>query len=170
LGWNNEDDRGRLLRILIKRVEVARGVIRVQLDPAAAISGESPGLRLTPRTIEISADTLVKGASSIEVKAGKDGGHPPRRLDAALIRGVVRGYRWRNQLLSGEVGSVAELARKAGINRQFITRMVRMGLLAPDIIEAILEGRQTAALSLERFRKPIPLDWDEQRLMLGFVR
>jgi hypothetical protein len=41
--------------------------------------------------------------------------------------------------------------------------------LAPDIIEAILEGRQTAAVRLEIFRKPIPLDWSEQRLMLGFV-
>jgi hypothetical protein len=48
-------------------------------------------------------------------------------------------------------------------------RMVRMGSLAPDIIEAILEGRQTAAVTFEVFRKPIPLDWSEQRLMLGFV-
>jgi hypothetical protein len=45
-----------------------------------------------------------------------------------------------------------------------------MGLLAPDIIEAILEGRQTAALTLEIFRKPMPPDWAEQRLMLGFVQ
>ena len=44
-----------------------------------------------------------------------------------------------------------------------------MGFLAPDIIEAILEGRQTAAVTVEVFRKPIPLDWSEQRLMLGFV-
>jgi hypothetical protein len=44
-----------------------------------------------------------------------------------------------------------------------------VGFLAPDIIDAILEGRQTAALTLEIFRKPIPLEWSEQRLMLGFV-
>jgi hypothetical protein len=48
-------------------------------------------------------------------------------------------------------------------------RMVRMGFLAPDIVEAIIEGRPTAALTFEFFRKPIPLDWAEQRLMLGFV-
>ena len=44
-----------------------------------------------------------------------------------------------------------------------------MGFLAPDIIEAILEGRQTAAVTVEVFRRPLPLDWSEQRLMLGFV-
>ncbi len=69
----------------------------------------------------------------------------------------------------GEVGSVAEMARKAGVSSRYVMRMVRMGFLAPDIIEAILEGRQTAALTVEIFRKPIPLDWSEQRLMLGFV-
>ena len=46
---------------------------------------------------------------------------------------------------------------------------MRLGFLAPDIIEAILEGRQTAAMTLEIFRKPIPLDWAEQRLLLGFI-
>jgi hypothetical protein len=81
----------------------------------------------------------------------------------------VRGYRWRSQLLSGKVRSIAELARKAGINSRYVTRMLRMGLLAPDIIEAILAGRQTAALTLETFRQPIPWDWAEQRLVLGFV-
>ena len=44
-----------------------------------------------------------------------------------------------------------------------------MGILALDIIEAILEGRQTAAVTVEVFRRPLPLDWSEQRLMLGFV-
>ena len=61
------------------------------------------------------------------------------------------------------------MARKARVNPRYVVRMVRMGFLAPDIIEAILEGRQTAAVTFEVFRQPIPLDWSEQRLMLGFV-
>jgi hypothetical protein len=65
--------------------------------------------------------------------------------------------------------AVAELARKAGVGYRYIIRMVRVGFLAPDIIRAILEGRQTAAVTFEIFRKPIPLQWSEQRLMLGFV-
>jgi hypothetical protein len=100
---------------------------------------------------------------------GKESGNLTRRLDPALVKRAVRGYQWRSQLLCGAVGSVAELARKAGVNSRYVVRTVRMGFLAPDIIEAILEGRQTAALTLEIFRQPIPLDWAAQRLMLGFV-
>ncbi len=53
LGWNNDHDRHRLLRIIIKRIEVAKGVVRVQLDPAAALADEAEGLRPEPQTIEI---------------------------------------------------------------------------------------------------------------------
>jgi hypothetical protein len=82
----------------------------------------------------------------------------------------VRGYQWRRQLLKGEVGSTAQLARNHGVKPRYVMRTVRIGFLAPDIIETILEGRQTAAVSLEIFRQPLPLDWSAQRLMLGFVR
>jgi hypothetical protein len=168
VGWNNEHDRERLLRIMIKRIEVARGMVRVQLDPGAVLAQELPGLDRTPRTIDI-ACTLGRHANGVQMMPSGEPATTPSRRDPALIRAVVLGYRWRTQLLSGQAGSVAELARKAGVNPRYVVRMVRMGLLAPDIIEAILEGRQTAALTLERFRQPIPLDWSEQRLVLGFV-
>jgi site-specific DNA recombinase len=100
---------------------------------------------------------------------GKQSGEISPRLNPALINGIARGYLWRNRLLCGQVGSVVEIARKAKVSPRYVIRMMRMGFLAPDIIEAILEGRQTAAVTVEIFRKPIPLDWSEQRLMLGFV-
>jgi site-specific DNA recombinase len=168
LGWNNEHDRHRLLRIIVRRIEVAIGVIRVQLDPAAALADHAQGLRAQPKTIEIPYN-VANGASGVEIVTGKQSGNISRRLNPALISGVARGFLWRNQLLSGEVGSVVELARKAGVGPRYVIRILRMGCLAPDIMEAILEGRQTAAVTVEIFRKPIPLDWSEQRLMLGFV-
>ena len=119
--------------------------------------------------MEIACD-LVRGASGVQIAVGKESGNLSQRLDPALIKGVVRGYQWRGQLLSGEAGSVAELASQAGVNARYVVRTVRMGFLAPDIIEAILEGRQTAALTFEIFRQPIPLDWAAQRLMLGSVQ
>lgn len=64
---------------------------------------------------------------------------------------------------------MSELSRKAKVSLGCVIRTLRSGFLAPDIIEAIIEGRQTAALTLEIFRKPIALDWCEQRLKLGFV-
>jgi AraC-like DNA-binding protein len=168
LGWNDDHDRHRLLRIIIKRIEVAKGVIQVQLDPAAVFAEQTEGLRPGPKTIEI-AYNLVKGAGGVQIVTDKESGNISRRLNPALLKAVARGYQWRCQLLGGEAGSVAQLARKAGVSSRYVMRMVRMGSLAPDIIEAILEGRQTAAVTFEVFRKPIPLDWSEQRLMLGFV-
>ncbi len=167
LGWNSEHDRHRLLQIIVKRIEVAKGVIRVQLEPAAALA-DYEGLHSEPKTIEIS-NHVAKGAGGVEIVTGKQFGNASRRLNPALLKGLARGYLWRNQLLVGEVGSVGELARKAGVSPRYVIRMLRMGFLAPDIIEAILEGRQTTAVTVEMFRKPIPLDWSEQRLMLGFV-
>ena len=168
LGWNDEPDRQRLLRIIIQRIEVARGILRVQIDPAAALADHAEGLSSEPRTIEI-AYNIFKGAGGVQIVTGKESSNISRRLNSALIKGVARGYRWRSQLLAGEVGGIAELARKAGVSSRYVIRMVRMSFLAPDLIEAILEGRQTAALTFEIFRHPIPLDWTAQRLLLGFV-
>jgi len=168
VGWNNDHDRQRLLRIIIKRIEVAKGMVRVQIDPAAALADEAEGLRPEPQTVEIACN-LVRGASGVQIAIGKESGNISRRPNPALIEGVARGYRWRSQLLAGEVGSVAKLARQAGVSARYVIRMVRMGFLAPDLIQAILEGQQTAAVTLEIFRQPLPLQWSEQRLMLGFV-
>jgi len=127
LGWNNEHDRHRLLRIIIKRIDVAKGVVRVQLDPAAALADQALGLQPEPKTIELSLD-VVKGAGGVEIATGKQSGDIPRRLNPAQINGMARGYLWRNRLLVGEVGSVVEIARKAGVNPRYVIRMVRMGV------------------------------------------
>jgi site-specific DNA recombinase len=55
------------------------------------------------------------------------------------------------------------------VNPRYVVRLLRMAFLAPDIIEAILEGRQSAAVTIEIFRKAFPFDWSQQRLLLGFV-
>jgi hypothetical protein len=125
--------------------------VRVQIDSAAALADEAEGLRPEAQTVEIAYD-LVRGASAVQIAVGKESGTLSRRPDPALIKGVVHGYQWRGQLLSGEAGSVAELASQAGVNARYVVRTVRMGFLAPDIIETILEGRQTAALTFEIFR------------------
>jgi site-specific DNA recombinase len=112
LGWNHEPDRKRLLRIIIKRVEVAKGMVRVQLDLAAALAEDQapPNLRPQPRTIQMACD-LAKGAGGIQLLPGRETDDSPRR-NPALIFGVVRGYQWRNQLQSGKFASVTELAAR----------------------------------------------------------
>ena len=87
---------------------------------------------------------------------------PPRRTDNTLVKALARAFRWNRMLDSGEFTTIAELAEREGIASSYLTRVLRLTLLAPDIVEAILDGRQRAGLTLETLRKPAPAQWREQ--------
>ena len=95
---------------------------------------------------------------------------PAPRVDSALVKAVVRAPRWRAMLESGESASSAELAKAQKINDSYLSRMLRLTLLAPDIIEAILTGRQPRTLQLDDLLKPLPAEWERQHSELGFPR
>lgn len=87
--------------------------------------------------------------------------------DTALINALVRAWSWRRKLEKGEIRSLSDLARGAGVTRPYVSRILRLAYLAPDLIEAVLAGRQPSGLTLESVRDPIPLDWAEQRRLFG---
>jgi site-specific DNA recombinase len=74
-------------------------------------------------------------------------------------------------LVAGEVQSISEIARREGITVRYVSRLIRLGFLAPEIVEAMVEGRQPAELSAESLSRhgDLPLDWQQQRAALGFV-
>ena len=84
-----------------------------------------------------------------------------------LQKEVIQGFQYRDMLESGKVATVSELAQKLKQERAFLFRALSLVNLAPDIIEAILNGKEPAALTLSKLRKGFPEDWDEQRKMLG---
>ena len=77
-----------------------------------------------------------------------DGASAPRRPDDALVKALARAFRWKRMLESGEFATIAELAEREGIAPSYMTRVLRLTLLAPDIIEAILDGRQGPDVTL----------------------
>lgn len=85
-----------------------------------------------------------------------------RRQDVTLIKAVARAFRWRRMLESGQFATVQDLAASEKINPSYVSRVLRLTLLAPDIVEAILDGRQRACLTLETLREPAPAQWQEQ--------
>ncbi len=90
-----------------------------------------------------------------------DGG---QRLDRALVRGVCLARAWVERLASGETPSIMALAKESGFCKLHAAKLMPLAWLAPDITQAILEGRQPAALTLTTlFKLPLPLDWAEQR-------
>ena len=93
---------------------------------------------------------------------------PSSRVDSALVQAIVRAHRWRELLETGQYGTAADLAKAEKVNDSYLSRVLRLTLLAPDIIEAILDGRQPRGLELSVLLKPLPLSWEQQWALLRF--
>lgn len=89
------------------------------------------------------------------------------RGDPALVKALARAFRWKRMLEEGRHATIDELARVEQINPSLVSRVLRLTLLAPDVIEAILDGRQAAALTSARAMEPFPVAWRDQRAELG---
>lgn len=92
-----------------------------------------------------------------------EGSARPRKIDSALVKALARAFRWKRMLESGEYATTTELAEREGIAPSYMTRVLRLTLLAPDIIEGILDGKQGQEVTLARVLEPFPVDWEAQR-------
>ncbi|MFO1121915.1 MAG: hypothetical protein U1F47_06315 [Hyphomicrobiales bacterium] len=84
-------------------------------------------------------------------------------VDSALLKALARGFRWRKLLEAGDFLTIEELADAESINPSYVSRVLRMTLLAPDIVEAIRAGRQPAGLTMARAMQPFPVEWEIQK-------
>ena len=87
----------------------------------------------------------------------------------ALVVALARAHRWQRLLDEEKFKSVSDLAREIGLDPSFAARLLRLTLLAPDIIEAILMGEEPSGLSLTMLTKQLPVLWNGQRRILGFT-
>jgi hypothetical protein len=86
--------------------------------------------------------------------------------DGALLKALARAWRWQRMLDDGVYATVSEIGDAENISKSYVSRILRLALLAPDIIDAVLAGRTDQALMLERLERPLPMSWDEQRQVL----
>jgi hypothetical protein len=84
-------------------------------------------------------------------------------VDRALVRALARAFRWQRRFDDGVYGTFDDLARTERVNPSYVSRVLRLTLLAPDIVEAILDGRQSEAMRLEDLLKGFPSEWEAQR-------
>ncbi len=82
--------------------------------------------------------------------------------ESSLIQALARAWRWQEQLESGELTSITELAEANGVDTSLARRVLRLTSLAPQLVEAIVDGRQPEGLTLRQLARGIPLSWDEQ--------
>jgi len=94
-------------------------------------------------------------------------GTQPRRIDQALILALARASSWMRSLRQGEFVDTKEIAQRFRFSDAHIRRVLRFAYLAPDIVEAIIEGRQPRTLTVKRLLRGIPLAWADQRDVFG---
>jgi hypothetical protein len=88
---------------------------------------------------------------------------PNPQPDGTLVKALARAWRWQRMLDEGAYSSVGDIGEAEGISKSYVSRILRLALLAPDIVEAIVEGRADHTLFLESLERPLPGDWAEQR-------
>jgi hypothetical protein len=125
-----------------------------------------PTLSKDGRTITVHIPITLRhqgGRKQVVTPAGATPWIPTRRrVDNTLVKAIVRAHRWRDMLESGRHATVRDLAKAEAINESYLGRILRLTLLSPTLTEAILEGKQPAALELDDLLKQFTVEWDKQ--------
>jgi site-specific DNA recombinase len=166
-------DRAKLVRNLVEKVIVDEKTIRIKMRPSALLGRDGPSPALedpSSGAIELTAAVAFK-RRGIEIKLmlpGLDQPNHSARRDPALIKALARGRAWFDELVTGRALSLQALAERDGITRRYIRRLVGLAFLSPELVEAILQGRQPVELTATRLTElDLPLDWTEQRKLLA---
>jgi hypothetical protein len=118
-------------------------------------------------TVHIPMSFRKRGGRKLVVTPDGATWAPRPRVDNAMVKAVARAFRWRKMLDEGVHGTINDLARNKGVAPSYVSRILRLTMLAPAIVEAILDGRQPAELQLDDLLKAFPLEWVGQRSSLG---
>jgi hypothetical protein len=92
---------------------------------------------------------------------------PRPRVDNAMVKALARAFRWRKMLDEGVHATIDDLAKAKGIGKTYVSQVLRLTLLAPEVVESILDGRQSAELQLDDLLEAFPLEWEGQRFHFG---
>ena len=127
---------------------------------------------MTEQTVTVTVPFAIRKRGGRKLVITPDGiaaaSAPRTRVDSALLKALARGFRWRKLLETGDFSTIEEIAEAENINPSYVSRVLRMTLLAPELVEAILAGRQPEGLTMARAMQPFPVGWSDQRDILRF--
>jgi hypothetical protein len=127
----------------------------VSIEPIVAADGQAVTVRIPISIRKRGGRKLVLAPDGIADKWAA----PSRRIENAMVKAIARAFRWREMSESGTHATIAEIAVGEKINESYVGRVLRLTLLAPDIVEAIMIGRQPAKLQLESLLKRFSVAW-----------
>jgi hypothetical protein len=85
---------------------------------------------------------------------------------ASLVKEIARARTWYEQLVTGKVNGVGRLAQQSGFKPRYVRKILQSAVLSPNIVEAILSGRQAGHVTVKSLQADLPLDWREQEQIL----
>jgi hypothetical protein len=104
------------------------------------------------------------GRKTVVTQGETAGDFPVRtRADPAMVKALARAFRWKRMLEDGRYASISEIAAAEKIDRGYVGSILRLTLLAPDIVDGIMDGRHPDGLGLPNLLQPWPLSWSDQR-------
>jgi hypothetical protein len=148
------------------RIDIHMSRAKVAAALGAQALGQRPGLALVALSIEAKLRRAGKG-KRIVIENGAEA-----EVNTGLVALISEAFVIRNQLLSGPDDSIEAMIERRGIARGRLSSLVRLSYIVPDIVRAVLEGRQPIELTptrLLQMSKSLPHDWKEQRLFLSFT-
>ena len=128
-----------------------------------------PKIKSDGRTITVRVPISIRKRGGKTVVLAPDGMEHSRgklrcqRVDSAMVKALARAFRWREMLEAGKYVTIAEIAVAEQINASYLSRLVRLTLLAPDVVEVILDGQQLPAVTLATLMRRLPVSWLDQR-------
>ena len=126
---------------------------------------------MTDQTNTITVPFTIRKRGGRKLILTRDGtpASPPTRSrpDSALLKALARGFRWQKMLREGYYQTIEEIADAENINPSYVSRLLRMTLLAPEIVEAILAGTQPAGLTRAKAMQPFGLAWTRQKALFS---
>jgi len=163
-----ESEAASRLAELVGRVALSRDGIQVTLRLPLLSTNEQSGVNLSHLSLSRFVPIQMK-RRGVELRLVLEGDPIPSRIDLPLLRAVARARRWSDELLSGRPQSVDEIARREGLDRRSVRRLIPLGFLSPRVVEATVEGRQPPDLSVMVLtrRIDIPFAWSAQEQTFG---
>jgi hypothetical protein len=156
-----------LVRSTVERIVIHRDDLLIMLK-VKELNGtiDNDNHSQDPKTIRLALPPARPRARK-EILVPGNCGTQPRRIDQALILALARARLWMGSLRQGEFVDTNEIAQRFGLGDAHVRRLLRLAYLAPDIVEAIIEGRQPRTLTVKRLLRGIPLSWADQRATFG---
>ncbi|CAK0764493.1 Bacteriophage-related protein [Gammaproteobacteria bacterium] len=150
------------------RVIIGKAITRAIPDPAGGIKLETfIPWRLVRRNVKREIITPLDAPEQFRVEAGIERRERKAAEETPLVRALGLAYFWRGLMEIGRFKTMAEIAEAEGLDKGQVSRMMRLTLLAPDLVERMLGETLPRRWSLDfLMRRSIPKDWDEQRAMM----